>query len=154
MKKTVLAGIALGCMVLLAACSNTNDSLNIEPTLEPSETLNLSSNKEDIYHKITTKEAKEMMEDEEKNVIIVDVRTEEEYKESHIPGAILIPNESIGSEELEELPDKDAVLLIYCRTGNRSKKASDKLIELGYTKIYDFGGIVDWSYETESSEAE
>ena len=103
---------------------------------------------EEAYHKIDAEEAKRMMDEEE--VVIVDVRRVEEYEASHIPGAILIPNEEIGEEEPEKLPDKDAVLLIYCRTGVRSKQASDKLVELGYKNVYDMGGIVDWPYETVS----
>lgn len=89
---------------------------------------------------------------DEGGVTVVDVRTAEEYAEQHIPGAVLVPNESIGDEPPAKLPDQDAVLLVHCRTGVRSKQASDKLIKLGYTQVYDFGGIVDWPYETESGE--
>lgn len=96
------------------------------------------------YHKISAEEAKEMMDTQD--VIIVDVRTLEEYNAGHIENAILIPNESISGEPTE-LPDKDAIILIYCRSGSRSKQASDKLVALGYTNIYDFGGIIDWPYE-------
>jgi len=99
---------------------------------------------ESSYHKISAKEAKEMMETQE--VIIVDVRTQAEYNEGYIENAILIPNESISGAP-SELPDKNALILIYCRSGNRSKQAADKLVALGYTKIYDFGGIIDWPYE-------
>lgn len=98
------------------------------------------------YHKISASKAKSMMEDG--NVIIVDVRTLEEYNEGHIAGAILIPNESISSVQPSALPDKEAVILIYCRSGNRSKQAADKLVAMGYTKVYDFGGIIDWTYGT------
>ncbi|MCC8024008.1 MAG: rhodanese-like domain-containing protein [Clostridium sp.] len=98
------------------------------------------------YHKISPEEAKEMMDGKEATV--VDVRTPEEYEEGHIPGAVNIPNEEIGDTEPDLLKDKDAVLLIHCRSGVRSKAASDKLVELGYTQIYDFGGIIDWPYET------
>jgi len=99
---------------------------------------------ESSYHKISAQEAKEMMESQD--VIIVDVRTQAEYNEGYIENAILIPNESI-SEAPRELPDKDAIILVYCRSGKRSKEASDKLVSLGYTNIYDFGGIIDWPYE-------
>lgn len=99
---------------------------------------------ESSYHKINAKDAKEMMDTQD--VIIVDVRTQEEYNEGYIENAILIPNESITVAP-SELPDKDAVILIYCRSGNRSKQAADKLVALGYTNIYDFGGIIDWPYE-------
>ena len=99
---------------------------------------------ESSYHKISAQVAKEMMESQD--VIIVDVRTQAEYNEGYIENAILIPNESI-SEAPRELPDKDAIILVYCRSGKRSKEASDKLVSLGYTNIYDFGGIIDWPYE-------
>lgn len=102
------------------------------------------------YHKITAQEAKEKI--DAGDVTIVDVRTAKEYKENHIENAILIPNESIGSQKPEQLPDTNAVILVYCRSGRRSKEASEKLVELGYKNIYDFGGIIDWSYETVAEE--
>jgi len=80
--------------------------------------------------------------------VIVDVRREDEYESGHIPGAILIPNESITDKEPEQLPDKDQIILIYCRSGRRSKEASQKLSDMGYTRIYEFGGINDWTGET------
>ena len=82
----------------------------------------------------------------------MDVRTADEYAEAHIPGAILIPNESIANEEPKLLPDKDARIMVYCRSGNRSAQAAEKLIKMGYTNVYDFGGIKNWTYETESGE--
>jgi rhodanese-related sulfurtransferase len=85
-----------------------------------------------------------------KNVVLVDVRTPEEYREGHIPGAINIPNETIGTGEIPELPDKDQLILVYCRSGRRSKEASEKLVKLGYTNIVEFGGILDWTGETVS----
>ena len=99
------------------------------------------------YTQISMKEAITMME-EETGYIILDVRTAEEFAEKHIPNAINIPNEMIGSEEIEELPDKNQLILVYCRSGNRSKQASEKLVALGYTNIYEFGGIIDWTGET------
>lgn len=107
-------------------------------------------NMEAAYHKITAEEAKKMM--DEGGVTVVDVRRADEYAAKHIPGAILVPNESIKEEQPEALPDKDAVLLIHCRTGIRSKDASDKLVAMGYKNVYDFGGINDWTYETETGE--
>ncbi len=100
------------------------------------------------YTQISMEEAVAMMAKEE-NYIILDVRTTEEFAEKHIPNAINIPNETIGSEELEELPDKNQLILVYCRSGNRSKQASEKLVALGYTNIYEFGGINDWTGEVE-----
>ena len=86
--------------------------------------------------------------EEESGYLILDVRTPQEYSEQHIPDAINIPNETIGSEEIPELPDKDQLILVYCRSGNRSKQASEKLVKLGYTNIVEFGGINDWTGET------
>ena len=97
------------------------------------------------YQKISAEDAYEMMVSQE--VVIVDVRTPEEYDGGHIPNAILVPNESIGDDMPEALPDKEATLLIYCRSGRRSKEASEKLPKLGYKSIYEFGGIIDWPYE-------
>jgi rhodanese-related sulfurtransferase len=100
------------------------------------------------YKKITAMEAKKMM-DEKSGYIILDVRTKDEYKGGHIPGAVLLPNESIGKETIDILPDKDQIILIYCRSGRRSKEAAVKLVNLGYTNIYEFGGIIDWTYDIE-----
>ena len=98
------------------------------------------------YHQITQEEAKRMMA-LDGTQIIVDVRRQDEYDSGHIPGAILIPNESIETEPPEELPDKEQIILIYCRSGRRSKEAAQKLADMGYTNIYEFGGIIDWTGE-------
>ena len=99
-----------------------------------------------VYRKITAEQAYEMMNTQE--VTIVDVRTQSEYDEGHIQNAVLIPNETIGSEPLSNLPDKNAVILVYCRSGRRSEEAARKLVNLGYVSVYDFGGINDWTYGT------
>ena len=99
------------------------------------------------YRQITMEEAVTMLE-EETGYTILDVRTAQEYSEKHIPGAINIANESIGTEDIPELPDKDQLILIYCRSGNRSKQASEKLVKLGYTNIVEIGGINSWPGET------
>ena len=99
------------------------------------------------YRQITMEEAVTMLE-EETEYIILDVRTAEEYSEKHIPGAINIANESIGTEDIPELPDKDQLILVYCRSGNRSKQDSEKLVKLGYTNIVEIGGINSWPGET------
>ena len=101
------------------------------------------------YRQINMDEAITMMETES-NYIILDVRTPEEFAEKHIPHAINIPNETIGTAEIPELPDKGQLILVYCRSGNRSKQASEKLVSLGYTNIVEFGGINDWPGETVS----
>ena len=98
------------------------------------------------YKQISQEEAKEMMGRDDGHVI-VDVRRQDEYDAGHIPGAILIPNESIGHGAPEALPDYDQIILIYCRSGNRSKQASEKLAAMGYTNIYEFGGINTWTGE-------
>ena len=85
-------------------------------------------------------------------VTVVDVRRSDEYAAGHIPGSILVPNEEIADVQPEALPDLDATLLVHCRTGIRSKQASDKLVAMGYKHVYDFGGIVDWPYETVKEE--
>lgn len=106
-----------------------------------------AQSKKTEYRQIATDEAINIMK-EEKDYIILDVRTPEEFKSKHIPGAINIPNETIGTEEVPELPDKEQLILIYCRSGNRSKQAAEKLAEQGYTNIVEFGGINDWTGET------
>ena len=101
------------------------------------------------YQQISMDEAIAIMESES-DYIILDVRTTEEFADKHIPDAINIPNETIGTEDIPELPDKDQLILVYCRSGNRSKQASEKLVRLGYTNIVEFGGINDWPGETVS----
>lgn len=159
MKKVILAALAVGVLLALSACSaadkpketagqTTETTQNAGNSMIQESQTAAGGAKEEAYHKITAEEAKKMM--DEGGVIVVDVRRADEYAEKHIPGAVLVPNEDIGEEQPELLPDKDAVLLVHCRTGIRSKQASDKLVELGYTNVYDFGGIADWPYETES----
>ncbi len=97
-----------------------------------------------FYAQISQDEAKLMMKDDDGHVI-VDVRRADEYAQGHIPGAILITNEEIGIEQPEELPDKNQIILVYCRTGRRSKEASQKLADMGYVNVYEFGGIEDWT---------
>ena len=100
------------------------------------------------YRQIRMDEAVKMMKDE-KNYIILDVRRPDEYAEGHIPGAINVPNEDIGTAEIAELPYKSQLILVYCRSGRRSKEAAEKLVKLGYTNIVEFGGILDWKGEIE-----
>ena len=100
------------------------------------------------YRQISPEEAMELMKSES-NYIILDVRTPDEFAAGHIPGAINVANESIVSKEPVELPDKDQLILVYCRSGNRSKKAAEKLVNMGYTNIVEFGGINQWPGEIE-----
>ena len=109
-------------------------------------TTKTGDEKKMIYTQITQDEAKEMMSKEDGHVI-VDVRRQDEYDEGHIPGAILIPNETIEGERPEALPDLEQVILIYCRSGNRSKQAASKLAAMGYVNLYEFGGINTWTGE-------
>ena len=127
MRKLILFLLSL---LLLAGCAAPVDS-------------------EASYQQISMDEAIAIMESES-DYIILDVRTTEEFADKHIPDAINIPNETIGTEDIPELPDKDQLILVYCRSGNRSKQASDKLVGLGYTNIVEFGGINDWPGETVS----
>ena len=100
--------------------------------------------KEDIgYEQISASEAKSIM-DSQTDYIIIDARTEEEFAEGHIKGAILIPEYEIAARAEKEIPQKDALILVYCRSGRRSKIASEELVELGYTNVKEFGGIIDW----------
>ena len=101
-----------------------------------------------VYVNITAEEAKEIM-DTEECYIILDVRTQEEYDEGHIPGAIVISHEEIAEKAEGVLTDKNQLILVYCRSGRRSKIAAEALAELGYTNIKEFGGIIDWPYEVE-----
>ena len=102
---------------------------------------------ESSYEQITPAEAKEIM-DTQDGYIILDVRTQEEYDEAHIEGAILIPDYEISDRAESVLKDKDQLILVYCRSGRRSKLAASELVKLGYTNIKEFGGIIDWPYET------
>ena len=98
------------------------------------------------YRQVTTEEAVNIMQTEE-NYVILDVRTAQEFASGHIPGAALLPNETIGTEDIPLLPDKDQLILVYCRSGNRSKQAAEKLAQLGSTNIVEFGGINSWTGE-------
>ena len=118
------------CTLLLIGCSSTAQ--------------------EAAYQQVDMTEAMRLME-EENDYILLDVRTVAEHNERHIPGAIVIPNESIGETAPPELPDKAQLILVYCRSGNRSKQAAEKLAALGYTNVVEFGGINDWPGETVSS---
>lgn len=112
-------------------------------------TLKTPAQRGGTYTQISMDEAVAMME-EESDYIILDVRTSEEFAEKHIPNAINVPNETIGTDPVPELPKEDQLIFVYCRSGNRSKQASEKLAEIGYTNVYEFGGINDWTGETVS----
>ena len=105
-----------------------------------------NNNQTNTYRQITMDEAVTMMA-QETGYIILDVRRPDEFAAGHIPNAINVPNESIGTDEIPELPNKDQLIMVYCRSGRRSKEASEKLVKLGYTNIVEFGGILDWKGE-------
>lgn len=123
--------------------------INMTGCKETSElgTSSETSTVENSYEQISQKEAKVLM-DTEKDYIILDVRTAEEFSEAHIEGAILIPDYEIGEKAEEILADKEQLILVYCRSGRRSKNASAELAEMGYTNVKEFGGIIDWKYGT------
>ena len=123
--------IFLLSVMLLTACGQTN-----------------GKEQEAMYVNITAQEAKTIM-DTEAGYVILDTRTREEYDQGHIPGAIQIAHDEIMEKAEEVLTDKDQLILVYCRSGRRSKIAAEALVELGYTNIKEFGGIIDWPYEME-----
>ena len=128
MKKLVFLLLAV---MLLTACNHVKENV-----------------REVTYMNITAEEAKRIM-DSEEGYIILDVRTQEEYDQGHIPGATQISHEEIAEKSEDVLTDKDQLILVYCRSGRRSKTAAEALVELGYTNIKEFGGIIDWPYEVE-----
>ena len=105
-----------------------------------------ANGKSSTYEQITAEQAKTIM-DTEKDYVIIDARTEEEFAEGHIKNAILIPEYEIANRAEKELPDKEQLILVYCRSGRRSKIASEELVKLGYTNVKEFGGIIDWPYD-------
>ena len=121
-------------LLCFTACAPTNPET--EPTGEA------------VYLNITAQEAKALM-DSESGYIILDTRTQEEYDEGHIPGAILIPHDQIRQQAPQLLADKNQLILVYCRSGRRSKLAAEELVKLDYTNIREFGGILDWPYEVQ-----
>ena len=143
-KKQVIGALLTGALVI--SCGGGAMGSSTENAQQDMEQQGEQQKNEMGYYQISQETAKEMM-DPDGTQIVVDVRTEEEYLEGHIPGAICIPNESIMDEMPEELPDPDQIILIYCRSGRRSKEAAGKLAEIGYTNIYEFGGIIDWTGE-------
>ena len=128
MKKLVFLLLAV---MLLTACGQTKEN-----------------DQEAAYMNITAEEARQIM-DSEDGYIILDARTQEEYDQGHVPGAIVISHEEIAEKAEEVLTDMDQLILVYCRSGRRSKIAAEALVELGYTNIREFGGIIDWPYEVE-----
>lgn len=154
MRPQKLISILLAALLLTGCAAGGTEG----PTEIENETENKMENKTETegenemnhesmtYRQITVDEAVTMME-EESGYIILDVRRPDEFAAGHIPNAINVPNETIGTEEISELPDKHQLILVYCRSGRRSKEAAEKLCKLGYTNIVEFGGILDWTGE-------
>ncbi len=129
MKKAIIFLCMVLAAIMLFGCTEVNEKPE-----------------ENMYINITAQQAKEIM-DSESGYVILDVRAADEYAQGHIPGAMLIPHTDINLRAETELPDKDQLILVYCRSGRRSKLAAEDLVKLGYTNIREFGGIIDWPYE-------
>jgi rhodanese-related sulfurtransferase len=138
-KSSIIFLLLLISLPLLCGCNGDNDAVK-EPNEEKKEEETMTD-----YVCITQEEAKRII-DTEEGYIILDVRTIEEFESGHIPGAILIPDYEIEEKAPEQLTDKSQLILVYCRSGRRSKIASEELVKLGYTNIKEFGGIIDWKY--------
>jgi len=163
LRKATLSVITILFVCLFCACGNSTESGVSSSSTASSDGAAAVSSSENTadsadaalagttWVQITQEEAARIMA-EETGYLIVDVRTQEEFAEGHIPGAICIPNETIGTEEIPELPDKDQTLLVYCRSGRRSKEAAEKLAGLGYSDVREFGGIIDWTGEIVTEE--
>ena len=127
------------CVIIVSSCGT-------DISLEMLRETGAESEEKMSYIQITAEQARQLM-DDENDYVILDVRTDEEYNQGHIPGAILIPDFEIAVRAEEELPDKDRLILVYCRSGRRSKLASQTLADMGYRNVKEFGGIIDWKYE-------
>ncbi len=142
-----LKGLMFVLIISLTLFSSCSGNANTEETKNATTNTTANSTNNSLgYEQISGEQAKKLM-DTETNYIIIDARTEEEFKEGHIEGAILIPEYEIAERAEKELPDKDQLILVYCRSGRRSKIAAQALADLGYTNVKEFGGIIDWQYE-------
>lgn len=142
-----LKGLMFVLIISLTLFSSCSGNANTEETKNTTTNTTANSTNNSLgYEQISGEQAKKLM-DTQTNYIIIDARTEEEFKEGHIEGAILIPEYEIAERAEKELPDKDQLILVYCRSGRRSKIAAQALADLGYTNVKEFGGIIDWQYE-------
>ena len=147
MKKLLCIILILLC-ILLTACGNDSSVGIIGGADGPTSILVTEKGEKAMYEQITAVDAKKIM-DSGAEYIILDTREQDEFEEGHIPRAILIPYTEIENKAEEMLPDKDKLILVYCRSGRRSKIAAESLSQLGYTNVKEFGGIIDWPYEVE-----
>ena len=146
--KSLLCIMSVVFCMTLTGCGNDSSIGIIGGADGPTSIIVSEEGEKSMYKQITPQQAKEIM-DSGEAYILLDVREQEEFDEAHIPGAILIPYTKIDAKAEEMIPVKDVQILVYCRSGRRSKIASESLINLGYTNVKEFGGIIDWPYETE-----
>ena len=146
--KKILCIISAVLCVFLTACGDATSIGIIGGVDGPTSIIIAEKGEKAMYEQITAENAKKIMDSGEEHIIL-DTREQDEFDEGHIPGAILIPYTEIENKAEEMLPDKDAQILVYCRSGRRSKIASESLSKLGYTNVKEFGGIIDWPYEVE-----
>ena len=144
--KKILCIISAVLCIFLTACGDATSIGIIGGADGPTSIIIAEKGEKAMYQQITAEEAKKIMDSGEEHIIL-DTREQDEFDEGHIPGAILIPYAEIENKAEEMLPDKDAQILVYCRSGRRSKIASESLAKLGYTNVKEFGGIIDWPYE-------
>ena len=147
MKKALCIISVLLC-ILLTACGDDSSIGIIGGADGPTSIIVAEKGEKAMYEQITPEEAKKIMDSDEEHIIL-DTREQDEFDEGHIPGATLIPYTEIENKAEEMLPDKDKLILVYCRSGRRSKIAAESLAKLGYTNVKEFGGIIDWPYEVE-----
>ena len=146
--KKILCIITILLCVLLTACGNDSSIGIIGGADGPTSIIVAEKGDKAMYEQITAEKAKKIMDSGEEHIIL-DTREQDEFDEGHIPGAILIPYTQIENKAIELMPDKDKLILVYCRSGRRSKIAAESLAKLGYTNVKEFGGIIDWPYEVE-----
>ena len=147
MKKLYVLISILIC-IFLTACGNDKSIGIIGGADGPTSIIVEEKGEKAMFEQITAEEAKKIMDSGEEHIIL-DTREQDEFDEGHIPNAILIPYTQIENKAIELLPDKDKLILVYCRSGRRSKIAAESLSKLGYTNVKEFGGIIDWPYEVE-----
>ena len=151
-ERLIIIAAAISLAVLLSACGDNTENTTEKEIGAASTEVNddmINQEQKNAYRQISMDEAVTMMA-QESDYIILDVRRADEFAAGHIPNAINVANESIGTDEIAELPDKDQLIMVYCRSGRRSKEAADKLVKLGYTNIVEFGGILDWTGKVET----
>ena len=146
--KKILCIISILLCILLTACGDDSSIGIIGGADGPTSIIVAEKGEKAMYEQITAIDAKKIMDSGEEHIIL-DTREQNEFDEGHIPGAILIPYTEIENKAEEMLPDKDKLILVYCRSGRRSKIAAESLAKLGYTNVKEFGGIIDWPYEVE-----